>query len=93
MRAIGQIEHPNLKITVFKNEGRTSVKFETPLYEQTFKLGDDDRFSSLEGIQALVDRYMIERVLEGFRFMHGIRLEALNRTFPANSSEMFEEII
>jgi len=51
MRIIGHIEHPSLKISVFRYEGRTSVKFETALYEQTFKLGDDERFATLEGVQ------------------------------------------
>ena len=59
MRIIGNIEHPSLKISVFKNDGRTSVKFETSLYEQTFKLGDDERFSTLEGVQKLVDAPML----------------------------------
>jgi len=93
MRIIGYIEHPSLKITVFKNDGRTSVKFETSLYEQTFKLGDDERFSTLDGAQKMVDGRMVEKVLEGFRQMHHTRLDTLARTFPAPSVELFEEII
>ena len=93
MRIVGYLEHPSLKITVFKNDGRSSVKFETSLYEQTFKLGDDERFSTLEGVQGLVDGPMTAQILEGFQQMHRTRLEAMARTFPGNAEVVFEEII
>ncbi|MFN0212715.1 MAG: hypothetical protein ACKVT2_00550 [Saprospiraceae bacterium] len=93
MRIIGYIEHPILKITIFKNDGRSSVKFENSSYEQTFKLGEDERFVTLEGVQKLVDGPMVEKVLEGFRQMHGTRLEAMARAYPVNSGLEFEEII
>ncbi len=93
MRIIGNIEHPSLKISVFKNEGRTSVKFETSLYEQTFKLGDDERFSTLERVKQWVDTTMLEQILEGFQNLHKTRLEAMARSFPTPSESIFEEII
>ncbi|MBC7774128.1 MAG: hypothetical protein H7246_01715 [Phycisphaerae bacterium] len=93
MRIIGYIEHPSLKISVFKNDGRTSVKFETSRYEQTFKLGEDERFATVEGVQKLVDGPMIEKVLEGFRQMHSTSLEAIVRAFPTPEVALFEDII
>ena len=33
MRIVGDIEHPRLKITVFKNDGRFSLKFENGKYK------------------------------------------------------------
>lgn len=93
MRIIGHVEHPSLKITVFRMDNRTSVKFETSLYEQTFKLGDEERFATLEGVQLWADSQMIEAVLEGFQQMHQVRLEALARSFPTQGGEVFEEII
>lgn len=93
MRIIGHIEHPSLKISVFKNDGRSFLKLETALYEQTFKLGDDERFSTLEGVQNWVDAPFLEDVMNGFRHMHKTRLDALARRFPADASTMFEEII
>ncbi len=93
MRIIGHIEHPSLKISVFKNDGRTSVKFETALYEQTFKLGDDERFSTLEGVQKIVDGPMIEKIMEGFRQMHSTRLDVMTRLFPSSEEVVFQEII
>jgi hypothetical protein len=93
MRIIGQIEHPSLKISVFKNEGRTSVKFETAHYEQTYKLGDDERFATLEGVKQFVDNALIERTLEIFRQMHSTRLDVMARLYPVQAGEVFENII
>lgn len=93
MRAIGQIEHPVYKITVFKNDGRTSVKFETALYEQTYKLGDDERLSSVEAIQNWIDAAFLAQVSDAFRQMHQTRLEAIARSFPLQTQAVFEEII
>lgn len=92
MRIIGTIEHPQLKISVFKNDGRTSVKFENPLYEQTYKLGQDDRFTSVEDVQKLVDEDFVQSVLAQFQAMHQTRTRALVRFEPARE-EFFEEII
>ena len=93
MRIIGNIEHSALKISVFKADNRISVKFENALYEQTFKLGDDERFSYLEAVRNLVDEAMIADVLAGFRQMHAARMAVLGRAFPAVEEEVFEEII
>lgn len=93
MRIIGHIEDPSLKITVFRMDNRTSVKFETTQYEQTLKLGEDERFATLEGVQQLVDKALIEKISEGFRVMHGAKLEALARVFPPPTEALFEEII
>jgi hypothetical protein len=94
MRILGTIDHPSLKITVFKMDQRLSVKFENPWYEQTYKFGDDERVGSLEAVQQLVDAAFVEHVLEQFRYMHRTRLEALGRAFPAAQPENeFEEII
>ena len=93
MRIIGNIEHPVLKISVFKADNRISVKFENALYEQTFKLGDDERFSSLEAVQSWVDAALMEEVMAGFRLMHAARLAAMSRRFPNNEQDAFEQII
>lgn len=93
MRVIGYIEHPTFKISVFKNDGRTSVKFETERYEQTLKLGDDERLQTVEAVEKLLDPAFLEKISEGFRGLHTARLEAMRRTFPVATAEMFEEII
>lgn len=94
MRLIGQIEHPVLKISVFKMDGRVSVKFENAHYEQTFKFGNDERIQSLEDVQRVVDVVMAEEVLLNMQQQHRCRLAAMRRTFGEQSQTLvFEEII
>lgn len=93
MRIIGTIEHPHLKITIFKMDQRISVKFENALYEQTFKLGQDERLNSTEAIQNLVDPAFTEQILAIFQQMHQARMAAFGRAFPVDSLPAFEEII
>ncbi|MCC7504132.1 MAG: hypothetical protein IT259_02475 [Saprospiraceae bacterium] len=93
MRVIGYLEHPILKISVFKMDNRLSVKFENALYEQTFKFGGDDRIVSLEAVQQLVDEQFKAEVLDNLQALHRIRLAALARRFPQQEDQAFEEII
>ncbi|MEY3194006.1 MAG: hypothetical protein RIQ78_102 [Bacteroidota bacterium] len=93
MRIIGNIEHPFLKISVFKADHRVTVKFENALYEQSIKFGDDDRFSNLDAIRQLVDDKLLLDILEGFRQLHAARISAMKRSFPSDTSQEFEEII
>ena len=93
MRIIGQIDHPTLKISVFRMDNRFSVKFENEAYEQTFKLGADEHLNNLESIKTWVDQSLLEEVLHGMRQMHQSRLSALTRAFPDASAAEFEAII
>ncbi len=93
MRIIGQIDHPTLKISVFKNENRTFLKFENGVSEITFKLGDDDRFKTVEAIQLIVDAPFLEAINTQFGAMHTTRLGAIARTFPPQDAAEFETII
>jgi hypothetical protein len=93
MRIIGNIEHPLLKITIFKMDNRVSVKFENTLYEQTFKLGDDERIAQPEAIRQLVDAQFIDQVQTTFRQMHQTKLSGYARLFPVEEQAHFETII
>lgn len=93
MRIIGTIDHPVLKITVFKMDNRLSVKFENALYEQTYKFGQDDRVSNLEAVQQLVDAAFIGEVQQQMQAMHRNRLSAMAKHFPVAEEQPFEEII
>ncbi|HND87654.1 MAG TPA: hypothetical protein PK971_04960 [Saprospiraceae bacterium] len=93
MRIIGTIEHPSLKISVFRSDQRISVKFENALYEQTFKLGADERLDTLDAVRRWVDTALIEAVQAGFREMHRARMGALERAFPQAQESLFEQII
>lgn len=92
MRIIGDIPHPSMKITVFKMDNKLSVKFETGLYEQTFKFRESNELSDFESMQKLVDEHFIAEVIEQFAKLHRTKNEALGRFLPKVVQE-FEEII
>lgn len=94
MRILGHIDHPALKITVFKMDNRISVKFENALYEQTYKLGTDDRFATLEAIREWLDPPLMAEIQNLFTHMHQTRLSAVNRQFNNTDGDSpFPEII
>jgi len=93
MRIIGNIEHPSLKISVFKAGDRLSVKFENALYEQTFKLGTDERLNTLEAVSQWADASLLADVQANFQQMHRARMAALERSFPLAQEIVFETII
>ena len=92
MRIIGYIEHPVLKITVFKMNNKISVKLESGLYEQTYKFRSGDQIQSVEDIKAVVDAELLTQVQQGLQQMHQHKLEAIGRNIE-ESEEEFEEII
>ena len=93
MRIIGHIEHPILKITAFKMDNKLSVKFESGLFEQTYKFRESDQLNKFEDIQNLVDEAFILNVLDEFKSMNQIKNKAISRFFAENDSEEFEDII
>lgn len=93
MRIIGEINHPSLKITLFKMDNRLSVKFESGFYEQTYKFRVVDGLETAADLKKLVDPAFIESVNEQFIQLHRIKTEALNRHLPPADKDEFEEII
>jgi hypothetical protein len=93
MRIIGEIQHPTLKITVFKMGERISVKFENERYEQTYKLGADERFAKMGLLEQWIDSSFLDKVQQVFQQMHQAQMDAMSRLFPATSENVFEEII
>ncbi len=92
MRIIGDIPHPIMKITVFKNDGKLSIKFESGLIEQIYKFRDDERLQTFEDIQKIVDEAFIQKNEEILRDMYQLKYEAMNRILPIDEEE-FETII
>ncbi len=93
MRIIGYIEHPNLKVTVFKMDTRLSVKFEDDLYEQTYKYRMQDGLSSLSDIEKLVDSDFQAAVLSQFAQMKKANEAAQVRHLPTEEEDEFPVII
>lgn len=92
MRIIGNIEHPQLKITVFKMDNRLSVKFEAGLYEQTYKFRDGDGINTVEDVERLVNQAFMENVLHCFERMHRAKQASLASLAEPGMDE-FEHII
>ena len=93
MRIIGYVEHPSMKITVFKMDNKFSVKFETNLYEQSYKFRESDQLNGLQAIQNLVDQQFQEQVLRQFEQLHLIKTTGLNRFITTEEDDEFEDII
>lgn len=93
MRIVGYIEHPNMKITVFKMENKLSVKFESGLFEQTYKFRDGEAVESLLDVQNLVDATFLKEVEQELTRMQQIKNQAIKRNSSSKNSDEFEEII
>ena len=50
MRVIGNIDHPILKITAFKMDNKLSIKFESGLFEQTYKFRESEQLRLKEDV-------------------------------------------
>jgi len=66
MRIIGEIDHPTLKITVFKNGNRFSIKFEDGGVEQTYKFDDGQNVESLGDVKRQIDFAFSKRVWDTY---------------------------
>ncbi len=87
MRIVGEIDHPRLKISIFKNDGKFSVKFEGGLLEQLYKFRDDERLDSVEAVKKLVDADFIAKIEDILRGMKNAELAAFERAFPTDADE------
>ena len=92
MRIVGEIAHPRLKITIFRNDGRFSVKFEQGLLEQTYKFRDDERLTHISDVQKMIDPPFIQKIEDILRGMQEAKIAAFERTFPTQEAE-FDTII
>ncbi len=93
MRIVGYIEHPSLKITVFQMDNKISIKFETGMYEQTYKFRTMEELKTLEEIKKLVNGNFVNNVLQEFQKMHQFKNDALVEFLPKEQEDEFEEII
>ena len=93
MRIVGDIPHPTLKITLFLHDSKYSVKFESGLYEMTYKFRSGDDIDSVEAIKAIVDAQFIQEVMGALPQMHQQKLGAIGRWIKEKEAEEFDEII
>lgn len=76
MRVIGEIPHPDCKITIFNWNGKYLVKFERSQLEQTYKVSEMD-VSSDEDVKHLAEKPFVDRVLARFNEMEKDLYEAM----------------
>ena len=93
MRIVGTIDHPTLKITVFKMDEKFSIKFENGLLEQTYKIRAGSEINSFEDIQKMVDAKWISSIMQTLQQMNQSKLEATARFLVVNDEAEFDNII
>lgn len=78
MRVVGEIPHPDCKITVFSWNNRYLVKLEQGLLEQTFKVNEYDVSGEAE-IHRIVDHAFVEEAVKRFAEMSQSLRDAMQR--------------
>jgi len=78
MRVVGEIPHPECKITLLSWNNRYLIKVEQGLYEQTFKI-DASELATESDVIAMVDKTFIDECLRRFPEMHHSLFSALSR--------------
>lgn len=68
MRVVGEITHPELKITIFHWNNRYLIKLEAGLLEQTFKIHDYD-VGSEEELRKIVSDDFVKAAIARFNEM------------------------
>ena len=75
MRVVGEIEHPECKITIFHWNNKYLIKLEMGPFEQTFKLNEFD-ISSEADLKKIVDEDFISKAMARFEDMSRSLAEA-----------------
>ena len=68
MRVVGEIPHPEIKITIFQWNNRYLIKLEAGAFEQTFKIDQSD-ISSEEDLKMVVNEVFIQQSILRFNSM------------------------
>lgn len=77
MRIIGEIPHPDCRITLFHWNNRYIIKLEKDYLEQTFKI-DQFELSSEKDLSAIVNAEFIKEALARFQAMDQSLRKPLN---------------
>lgn len=78
MRVVGEISHPECKITIFAWNNRYLIKLEQGLLEQTFKVNEYDVTSEAE-LYRIVDEAFLEEAMQRFAGMGESLRQAMQR--------------
>jgi hypothetical protein len=75
MRVVGEIPHPECKITIFHWNNKYLIKLELGPFEQTFKIDEFD-LSSEEDLKKILDQDFIQQAMARFADMSRSLAEA-----------------
>lgn len=78
MRVVGEIPHPDCKITLFHWNNRYLIKLEQGYLEQTFKIDQFD-IPDEQALTRMVDQDFIQKAIGRFSDMAGSLHEALQK--------------
>jgi len=78
MRVVGEIEHPECKITIFHWNNKYLIKLELGPFEQTFKLNEFD-ISTEADLRMIVDADFIKKAMARFADMSQSLSEATDK--------------
>ncbi len=78
MRVVGEILHPECKITIFNWNNRYLVKLEQGSFEQTFKIQEFD-LASEQDIKSVVSEDFIQAALRRFESMDQSLNDAMSK--------------
>jgi hypothetical protein len=78
MRVVGEIPHPQLKITIFNWNNRYLIKLERGSFEQTFKVSEFD-VTSEEDLKKMVDPEFLQEAMARFDDMAQSLLKSQQR--------------
>ncbi len=92
MRIIGYLDTKGYKTTVFKNNDKFILKFESDLFEQTFKFRTSDKIANLKHIKNLIDTEFLASVEERFREMYQSSGRLLERFIDFHEDDWIEII-
>ena len=69
MRVVGEIPHPECKITIFHWNNRYLLKLEAGLLEQTFKVSEYD-IATEEDLKKILSEEFIRKAMDRFQEMY-----------------------
>jgi hypothetical protein len=78
VRVIGEIQHPECKITLFHWNNRYLIKLEQGLLEQTYKVPEYD-IANEDEIKRLISDAFIAEALQQFEVMRNTLHQALQK--------------
>ena len=80
MRVVGEIAHPQLKITIFNWNNRYLIKLEDGPFEQTFKVSELD-IASEDELKKAVDAEFLQQAIDRFQDM----AQSLHKSLERNN--------